>query len=168
MNHRRTTSILLTALALHVLISLTYIVYPQFLGKSRISELYKVYLLPGPFFGDDKIINSYSLTISWKKNGRWSEPISPPKQSFLEYTQTLNPQAIYRNRLERALYQGLFYASGIPTDSIRKKGEFITLTDYIGKRFVPKGADSVKLTILHRRARDFSMRLDTLTVITYR
>src|SRR5260221_6407005 len=112
MMKERFASTLFIALAVHVFLALVFILNPGALIRTRISRIYRIYLLPGPFFDADRIVNSYSLYVSWKSKGQWSIPISPAKESFKRYNRWFNPADIYRSRFERTLYSGLVLKQG--------------------------------------------------------
>ena len=161
----RLTTALLIALAIHLSLSLVFILNPGSLMKTRISRIYRTYLLPGPFFDADRIINSYSLYLSWKSNGQWSIPICPARNNFARYNSRFNPTDIYRSRFERTLYQGLILKPGQSADGITRDKEFQQLKRYLSDRYVPRGADSICFLITRKKAQDFKTSLDTLYTI---
>ena len=158
----RLTSMLLVVLAVHLILSMVFIVNRSFLINTRISKVYRPYLIPGPFFGSDRIINSYSLFVSWKLNGQWSHPISPSKDNFDKYNERLNPTDIYRSRFERALYQGIVLKPGQTAAGITLGKDFHQLKRYLTDRYVPREADSIRLLFTRRQAVHFKSKLDTL------
>lgn len=161
----RLTSSLFIVLALHLLLSAAFILKPATLKKARISRIYRPYLLPGPFFDSGRIINSYSLSVSWKLKGQWSRPISPAKDNFIKYNERLNPTDIYRSRFERSLYQGLVLKGGQTAAGIARGKEFQRLKRYLSDRFVPREADSIRLLFTRKQALHFKTSLDTLYII---
>src|SRR5882762_1084380 len=108
----RLTSMLFVALALHLLLSLVFLLSPMSLINPRISKIYRTYLLSGSFFDADRIVESHTLYVSWKSGGQWSDPVSPAMDNFRGYNERFNPADIYRSRLERSLYQGLVLKPG--------------------------------------------------------
>ena len=158
----RLTAALFIVLALHLILSLVFILNPGSLMKTRISRIYRTYLLPGPFFDSERIINSYSLYLSWKSNGEWSSPICPARDNFARYNSRFNPTDIYRSRFERTLYQGLILKPGQTADGITRDKEFQQLKRYLSDRYVPREADSICLLITRKKSQDFKTSLDTL------
>jgi hypothetical protein len=81
----RLVSLLFWVLVFHLAVSAIFIFAPPFLKTTRLPEFYKVYLLPGPFFTDSRIVDNYSFSLSWNISGRWSSAISPIKEDFSQY-----------------------------------------------------------------------------------
>ena len=161
----RFASTLFIALAVHVFLSLVFILNPGALIRTHISRIYRIYLLPGPFFDADRIINSYSLYVSWKSKGQWSIPISPAKESFKRYNRWFNPADIYRSRFERTLYSGLVLKQGQSAAGVSGDEEFQRLKRYLTDRYVPREADSIRLWITKKKSQHFKTSLDTLYII---
>ena len=161
----RLPSTLFIALALHLLLSLAFILGSGFLSKTRVSRIYRTYLLPGPFFDADRIVDSYSLYVSWKSGGQWSGPVSPAMDNFKRYNERFNPGDIYRSRFERSLYQGLVLQPGRSAADISTGKGFQQLKRYLSDRYIPREADSVRLLITRKRAQHFMTTLDTLFTV---
>jgi len=161
----RLTSTLFIILALHLFLSLLFILNPGTLMNTRISRIYRTYLLPGPFFDANRIINSYSLYLSWKSNGHWSIPICPAKDNFIRYNRRFNPTDIYQSRFERTLYQGLVLKPGQSAEGITRDKGFQQLKGYLSDRYVPREADSIRLLITRKKSQHFKTSLDTLYII---
>ncbi len=161
----RLISILFLALVLYMIIALIFILGPESLIKTRVFGIYTTYLVPGPFFTADRIGDSYSLHLSWKLDDKWSRPICPAKDNFNRYNERFNPRDNYQNRFERPVYQGLFLRPNQSAAGIKSAKEFQQLTRYLSARYVPQGADSIRLAITRKRAQHFKTSLDTLYII---
>src|SRR5688572_27430761 len=106
---RKLLNLLFLGFVLHLLVSALFIISPSFFPETRFSRIYKTYLLPGPFFRDDRITTSYNLTISWRRNGQWSAPYNETREYFTEYYSRLDPRNLYVSRYLRATYQMNFF-----------------------------------------------------------
>jgi len=162
---QKLTSLLFLGLAIHLFISAVFIIRPRLLAGSRLSEIYNVYLLPGPFFREDRIIDSYRMALSWKVKDQWSVPVSPAKDYFIRYNKHFNPTDNYQSRFERSLYQGLFFKRNLSREEMKKDTDFQMLTRYLAERYVPADADSFRIVLSTKKARNFSSNLDTLTIM---
>lgn len=154
---KRLILILYWFLLAHVIVSVTFILDPPFLASTEVARIYKTYLLPGPFFAQARIVNNYSLLLSWKANGVWSTPINHAKENFVRYTTTFDPRALSRSRLDRALYLKPILSDSTPTG----KG-FNQLTRYLHDHYVPVEADSIRIVIFNEQAKDWRIRADTV------
>ncbi len=161
---KRLISILFWALVLHLIVSVAFILDPPFLNSTWISKIYKTYLLPGPFFTDSRIIDNYSLSISWKMNGSWMPPITPAKEDFNRYHTSLNPSDLYRSRIDRTVYSKLTLPDSSITD-IKNRKEFQQLKQYLFDHHVPREADSVQMWIINKQAENFMLRTDSVCVL---
>lgn len=151
------------ALALHLIVSAAFVFDLPFLSGTRLSTLYKTYLLPGPFFTDSRIIDNYSLSLSWKINDTWMPPVNPAKENFNRYHASLNVSDLYRSRLTRTLYLALALPDSSVTD-IKSRKEFQPLKQFLYDRYVPGEADSVRMWIINKKAENFIVRADSVYV----
>ena len=159
----RLTNILFLAFALHVLLSFIFIFSPSFLKGKRFSKIYKTHLLPGPFFSEDRIVDSYMLSVTWKVNGQWSQPVNPAKENFAKYQKSFKPTDLYRSRFERSLYQQLLVDS-LSIAEISNKRKFQELKKYLIEHYVPAEADSLRVLITRKQAKGLKVNMDTLHV----
>jgi len=147
----------------HLGVSFVFILDPPFLNSTGLSKIYKTYLLPGPFFTDTRIVDNYSLSLSWKVNGTWMLPINPARDDFNRYHASLNPTDLYRSRLNRTLYLRLAHRDSSIT-YIKSQQEFRQLTQYLYNHYVPIDADSVLMWIANKRAANFRIKKDSLFI----
>jgi len=164
----RVIPILLIALALHLVISFTFILDPPFLNGTKLSRIYKTFLLPGPFFRDDRIIDSYSQYLSWKIDGQWTTSLNPAANNFHQYHSTLNPTHLYRSRLDRFLTSRLFKVPDLSSRETVEKSEFVELKEYLSKHYLPLTADSIRIIIINKQAKGFSIKIDSTHLIIAR
>jgi len=162
---KKLSFILLLALVVHLVVSIVFILDPPFLHSTRLSTVYKTYLLPGPFFTESRIINNYALHLSWKVNGQWLPPINPARDNFNRYHARFNPADLYRSRLDRTFYLRLFLKPGLSTAEIKSRKEFHQFRQYLYDQHVPKEADSIRLTIINKQAKNSGLSVDTVYVV---
>src|SRR5688572_17953623 len=110
---KRLTTILLFGLLLHILVSFIFILSPSYLERLRVSKAYKTYLLPGPFFSAEKIVDTYSLSVKWRVNNQWVDGGNPVQEEFNGYHRNLNVSVLYLNRLNRAQFQSLLVEDSV-------------------------------------------------------
>lgn len=156
--------IIVFGIIIHVLISLFIIFFPSALKNTWLHKIYSSYLMPGPFFSEDRITDTYYLSLSWKEQGsNKSETIDPAFKNYQEFYQTGNPNFLYRSRLDHSLYQRIIFKK----DSL-KDIEFKQAFQLYNKiRYVPPTSDLVKATFLRRRTKDFKTSLDTLQTLEF-
>ncbi len=165
---KRVFYLLQGSLILHLVISLVFILDPPFLTKTTISRIYKSYLLPGPFFRDDRIVDSNMLYVSWKVDNEWTTPINPAFNSFKKYHSTFNPACLYRSRLERTLFVRPFYKKDLSHAELLQERTFIMLREYLEVHFIPSTTDSVRMLFVNREAKNLEVSLDSIDVILRR
>lgn len=164
---KKFSNILFLAFGLHLLISFLFILSPFSLGKTRFSRIYLTYLLPGPFFSEARIVNSDIFSVSWKINEQWSVPIDPGSEYFKRYLENHNPTDLYESHLARTLYERL-QMHALAEDEILKGKPFLALRKYLDDYYVPNGADSIKISRIRQKAKDFVISMDTLNVISFK
>lgn len=162
MKQRRAT-IILSLLALHIVIAVTFIFDPSLLPPSRLERFYRVYLLPGPFFTESRIVDSQSLYLSWKVKDKWQPPINPTRENSNLYRARVNPAHLYRSRLEHTLYQ-IWQEPHALLEKERVK-EIEQLRQYLSETYVPKEADSLRIVVIKSRAQNFGIKKDSIQVI---
>jgi hypothetical protein len=155
--------IVAVALFFHVMVSFVFIAVPTFLASSLISKVYKRYLLPGPFFSEDRISITQASLISWKVNNQWSTPVAATLNTYRDFFSTGNSTGIYQARLERTLVSQYQYE----LDENRKGERMNILKKYYKNCYVPKEADSIQLMILQKESKNFHVHMDTLTKIRF-
>ncbi len=161
---KKLTSIFLLALVVHVATSLIFILDPPFLKSTSLSRIYKTYLLPGPFFTDTRIVDNYSLSLSWKVNDKWTLPITPAWDDFNRYHASLNPTELYRSRMKRTLYLRLTLPESSIND-VKSRKEFHQLKQYLNDQNIPREADSVRIWIINKQAANFRLKADSVSVV---
>jgi len=164
----RLFSILAIMLVVHVLLSMFFILNPPLLRKTRLSKIYKSYLLPGPFFSEEKIIDNYTLDVRCRTDGEWSTSLNFAKRNFKEYQGKLNLSALYRSRLEQTLYLNLLLMNKNQEPEIMKRKEFTPFLEYLSEHYLPNASDSVRLSVIHRRVIDFDVKKDSIKYLLQR
>lgn len=160
--------VLAAILIVHITLSLSFILYPSLLSKTRLSKIYKSYLLPGPFFSDEKITDNYTLEVAWRADGEWSTPQNFTERNFKEYQAKLNLSALYRSRLEQALYLNLLLSKKDQEAEITKRKEFTSFMEYFSEHYLPKEADSIRLTFVHKKVINFVVNKDSIEYLLER
>ena len=165
---QRLPLVLAIILIVHLAVSLFFIVDPLLLRGTRLSKIYKSYLLPGPFFSDVKIIDNYRLHVSWRVNGQWSVPKDYAMENFKSYQSQLNLSSLYRSRLERTLYLKLLLPHEGQEPELFNRKEFIPFIEYHYEHYLPKTADSIRLTFVHKKVTDFTIKTDSANYLLAR
>jgi len=155
---KQLVGILFLVFVIHVLISLFFIVSPSLMKDNRFSRIYKTYILPGPFFRDDKITTSYNYYLSWKKAEQWSEPVNPSKEYFDKYYENYNPSNLYLSRYIRSIDQ-LFFFDGLSRGQTK---QFFAIGPIVFDQYIPDDADSVRLIATKEYVVGFTIKVDTL------
>ena len=158
---KRTAALLLV---FYVLFSLFLILMPSF-EAGYVTTVFRKYLLPGPFFTEDRITQTYSLLVSYRHKGTWSEKYQPALQNYHAFLNTGNVTNMYRARLDRYFYYQYVSAKYKNPDSVANE-QLKTLTRYFEDLYVPKEADSVKFSFTVKEVSDFKIKTDTLYAIT--
>ncbi len=156
--------IIAIGIIIHVLISCFIIFFPSTLKNTFLHKIYSSYLIPGPFFSGDRITDTYYLTLRWKeKNSDWSEPKDPVRKNYQNFRSTSNPSLLYRNRLDRTLYQQIIFNK----DSL-KNTEFKEVFQlYYKSHYIPQMSDSIQAIFLRQRVKMFQMSMDTLQTFEF-
>jgi hypothetical protein len=157
--------ILFWALVLHLIVSVVLILNLPPLRATRLSRVYKTYLLPGPFFTNSRIVNNYSLSISWKVKGKWMPPINPTNKDFNLYHTNLNPSHFYRSRMNRRLLYLKVTQSDSSSTDIKNTKEFHKLQQYLFDHYVPEETDSIRMLIIHKQTEHFMLRTDSVSIL---
>ena len=158
---KRTAALLLV---FYLLFSLFLILMPSF-EAGYVTTVFRKYLLPGPFFTEDRITQTYSLLVSYRHKGTWSEKYQPALQNYHAFLNTGNVTNMYRARLDRYFYYQYVSAKYKNPDSVANE-QLQTLTKYYVDLYVPKEADSVKFSFTVKEVSDFKIKTDTLYAIT--
>lgn len=152
-------------LIIHILISLFFIIQPEVASDSWFAKGYKRYLLPGPFFVEDRIKHSHLLFISWKLDAKWSAPANPTLDHYRNFFNKVNPSLSYRSSLERDMYEKTLLK--VEQTQLSEIPDFEKLKVYIKEKYVPPYADSVKLHLVRSARADFKTTIDTLRTIVF-
>jgi hypothetical protein len=152
---------------LHFLIVFIVIFFPNTMGSSLLSKVYSRYLLPGPYFSEVSIGDTYQLSLMWKEEGgKWSQPINPTFKSHqASFSGKMN--SINRSRLDRMIYQQLIVKDSAKDILFNDKYKIDLLKTYYKNNYAPIGADSIRLIIRHQDSREFEMKEDTLQIIQF-
>lgn len=159
----RVSSILFFALVAHISVSVFFILDPPGGAVSRVSRVYKTHLLPGPFFTAPRLIDNYSLCVSWKIKGQWSPMFDPAKEDFNLYHSSLNLSDLYRSRISRTLYLRLALLDSSATN-INNRREFIPVRQFLEDHYIPKEADSVRMLMMNKQVNNFTVRTDSMYI----
>lgn len=155
------SNVLFFVLVAHIGVSVIFILDPPIFRLTRLSRVYKTHFLPGPFFTDSRIVDNYSLSISWKVNGNWTPTIDPAKENFNRYHKSLNPSDLYRCRISRTLYLRLAIRDSSVYD-IKNRKEFFPIKQFLNDHYVPGEADSVRVWIINKKAENFALETNSL------
>lgn len=159
---KRLTRVWVGVLILYFMTSAVFI-FSTSVFHSRVATIYRTYLLPGPFFKDSRIVNNYSITVSWKIADKWSVPVNHAAENFKQYHAGLNITDLYRSRLIRGLYGPIMQRDSSIAD-IRNRKEFQTFRKFLNDHYVPPEADSVRVWIITRQAQNFMEKTDSVCI----
>lgn len=154
---KKLSYILLLILSAHIAVSFVFILAPPFLNATSFSRIYKTYLLPGPFFRDDRITTSYNLSTSWKARGQWSIPYSHSRKYFDEYYESVDPADLYRSRCIR-FFDQVFSSEKLLKGEIKQLSEF----EKAMVPHVPSDVDSIHIIVTRKYAIKFVVQVDTV------
>jgi hypothetical protein len=156
---RRKTGVwLLAFLVGHVVLSLLFIGYPKCISGTWVNRLYTHYLLPGPFFNDQRITTSYTLLIRYRDGGQWGAWFSPALTSFDGFRRTHNPVHHYKNRFHRAMYQQLINRE---TGLLNMDHKAFPDFQFYIQTLVPADKDSIQLALIRKTAVHGTVTRDT-------
>lgn len=161
------SKVIVFLVAIHVLTILVVIFSSQSQRSTIVYTVYTRYLLPGPFFSENVIGDTYQLTVAWKnENNSWSEPVNPALDNYQKFTSG-SIGLMSRSRMDRMLYQQLISKDSTGDERINdiEKMKFLKL--YYKTHYTPVNADSVKLIITHQGSRGFNTKTDTLQIIQF-
>lgn len=152
--------------SVHLLISFFIIFFPLPIGSNRFTDIYRRYLLPGPFFSGKTIDQTHLLALSWKDTERWHS-VNPTLNHFYSFFTTGNPSKLYKTRLERSIYENW----QITSESKRKSKLNFDMTDllkyYVANHDLPQDYDSVSMIFLRKTTGDFKVSMDTLQILKF-
>ncbi|MBX2916307.1 MAG: hypothetical protein KF856_13635 [Cyclobacteriaceae bacterium] len=147
----------------HISFSLFLIVVPDF-RNGWLTTVYRKYLLPGPFFSQDRIEQSYALLISCKVDGAWLPTSQPALDNYKRLLESGNPKAMLTSRLDQYFYyQYIITRNAKPVNPIN--AELETLAQYYSQYF-PGKTDSVKFIFMRKETTNLIVKVDTLYTIT--
>lgn len=159
--------ILAIFLSVHLVISISLILFPSPVGVNKIKDMYRRYLLPGPFFSEQTITETHLLLISNKEKGEWQMPVNPTQHHYNQFYSNWNPSQMYQTRLERSVYENLQLAleSGHKDDL---NFDFKDLLKHYAKdQDIPKDIDSIRVILLKKVTKDFYIKTDTLQKLKF-
>ncbi len=165
-NPNKVSRILAVLFVLYVSISLLVIVFPEIQFGKRLTQVYKRYVSPGPFFTASRITQTTLLYLSWKVNGQWTEPINPTLTSYKNFFANWNPSLMYRSRLEGYIYETIISENKKQADSVKVSG-FHWPTNYFQHHYVPSDADSVSIILARNITEQFKSKSDTIQIIRF-
>ena len=140
---------LVAGIALYLVVSVYLILFPKATFVNRkITQYYEWFVLPGPFFREDRIRYVPHFSFRYKdKSGTWSESRDIEKENFLKYHDGyFNYPHLKRSRYERFMARALSKKVGPTEKNVPLKSrEFRELREYLKKNYLPPETDSVEL-----------------------
>ncbi len=161
------TKILAIALSIHVVISTFLILLPSPVGVNNAINLYRRYLLPGPFFSDKTITETHLLLLIPSGDERIQSPVNPTYNHYNLFFTNWNPTQMYRTRLERSVYEDIHIATEYSGKSSLGFSVRDLLKYYAKDQDIPNDFDSGRMILLKRDAIDFQLTTDTLQNIKF-
>jgi hypothetical protein len=146
---KRVGYFLVTGIAVYLIVSVYLTVFPKsVLISKKITQYYEWFVLPGPFFREDRIRYVPHFNFSYKdQSGSWSEPMDEEKENFLKYHEGFfDYPDLKRSRYERFLARSVWNKTrSKKTTDLTKSREFKELHAYLKKNYFHDGIDSVEL-----------------------
>jgi hypothetical protein len=165
---KKMSKILTVAFVLYISASVLIIVIPQMPIGKRITQIYKRYISPGPFFTASRIKETNLFYISWKSNGIWTQPINPPYTHYQNFFSSWNPTLMYKSRLERTIYEKIIIDNNKQADSLSKRNKpFYWTSSYFQNRYASEEADSMRIILIRKVTEQYKTRMDTIQTVTF-
>ncbi len=160
---------LVAFLAVYLLVSLYLLFVPRSVFVTRkITQYYNWFLLPGPYFRDDRIRVVPHLTIAYKTTGsNWSVSRNVEQENFFAYHQGTDYGSLKRSRYERYLAKSLNQAAK-DLQSVQQKRSFKELHQYLKYYYLPGDVDSVRITYQLESFDDKVESMDTVFQLKYK
>jgi len=164
---KKILGVVVILLAIHVFTSIIFIIFPSIPTNTIITKGYKRYLLPGPFFTESRITDSYTLLLSWNIDSKWSPPINPVLDNYTNAFSKLDLSLLVRSSLERDMYEKAILKMDTSSVDALEIGEVQYLRSYVTKKDIPKDVDSIKFLFVRSTTANFETLVDTLQTITF-
>lgn len=149
----------------YISISLLVIVFPEKQIENRFTQIYKRYISPGPFFTSSRITKTTTCYLSWKEDGRWTEPINFTLITYKKFFSGWNPTLMFKSRLERNIYEQVILENKKKTDSLNDKFEWTTT--YFQENYVSGDADSIQIILINSETKRYKAKFDTIQVVNF-
>ncbi|MEZ4944336.1 MAG: hypothetical protein R2804_02300 [Cyclobacteriaceae bacterium] len=164
---KKILAVVVMLLAAHVVVSIIFIFFPSFPANAVITKGYKRYLLPGPFFTESRIKDSYTLLLSWKVDSKWSPPINPVLDNYARSFSRLSPSLLFRSSLERDMYEKAILKMDTSSIESSELWEVQYLRSYMTRKYIPTNVDSIKFLFVRSTTDNFEISVDTVQTITF-
>lgn len=151
---------------IYLSISLLIIIFPKMHFGKRVTQIYKRYISPGPFFTASRITETNLLYISWKSDGHWTTPVNPPYGVYKKFFGNWNPTLMYKSRMERSIYEDRIRALRNQVDTVANK-PMIWKSSYFINEYVPVNADSIRIMLISNISEHYQTKSDTLQIVTF-
>ncbi|MEQ8361415.1 MAG: hypothetical protein RH948_01030 [Cyclobacteriaceae bacterium] len=163
---KKILGVVVILLAIHVFVSLIFIGFPSVPANTIITKGYKRYLLPGPFFTESRIADSYTLLMSWKADSKWSPPINPTLDNYTNAFSKLDISLLFWSSLERDMYEKTLLKIDSSSEA-SEVSELQYLRSYMTKKYIPSNVDSIKFLFVRSTTTNFKTSVDTVQIITF-
>jgi len=163
---KKILGVVVILLAVHVFVSIIFIVFPSIPSNTSITKGYKRYLLPGPFFTESRIKDSYTLLLYWKADSKWSPPINPVLDNYANSFSKLDLSLLVRSSLERDMYEKAILKMDTSSLQASEIWEVQYLRSYM-MRYGPSSADSTKFLFVRSTTANFETSVDTVQTLTF-
>lgn len=163
---KKILGVVVILLAIHVFTSIIFIIFPSIPTNTVITKGYKRYLLPGPFFTESRITDSYTLLLSWKADSKWSPAINPVLDNYTNSFSKLNLSLLVRSSLERDMYEKAILKIDTSSIAPSEMRGVQYLRSYM-MRYGPSSADSTKFLFVRSTTANFETSVDTVQTLTF-
>jgi len=161
MSSRRFNQIVLILILSYLLISLIFTLFPGFLSSNLVARIHNRYLMPGPFYTEESIVQTNYVLVSWKSNGHWTQPASPAMSNFADFFTKGNPDLLFQVRIEHSV-NSVFIKSLNSKSPSKTEARLNVLKRFYLENYVPHNADSIRLIFLRKETRNFTTHIDTV------
>jgi hypothetical protein len=165
-NARYFSRVLAILFTVYISVSLLVIVFPEIPFENRFTQIYKRYISPGPFFTASRITKTTTCLLTWKEGGRWTEPINFPLLTYKKFFSGWNPTLMFQSRLERYVYEEIIAENRKKSDSLNER-KFEWTTTYFQKKYVPEGADSLRIILINSVTEKNETKSDTIKIVSF-
>lgn len=162
---RKLSKLLAILFVIYIGVSLLIIMFPKIQLGEQLTQIYKYYISPGPFFTASRVTKTTMCYLSWKVDGQWSQGVNPPLITYKKLFSQWNPTYMYQSRLERNIYEEMLSEHKKKADSLHKN--LVWTSTYFQEHYVPEGVDSIRLILIDNVTERYTTKSDTIQILRF-